>query len=188
MVGEVCGANRKKNAGKCKARPVRKNGEIVNGRCKFHGGMSTGAPKGNTNNRKHGIYTSSYTKEELEHLDQDDVIGNVDNELKLLRVSLNRCVLAEIEWNANPDNANLPVEEIETSKQIVNGKEQKHVKIKRKKPDFQGIQSRLIGRINSLENTKLLIGATKGDVTSQDIAEQIRSAALNMELLTNGAE
>jgi hypothetical protein len=30
---------------------------MANGRCRMHGGKSTGAPKGNTNALKHGYYT-----------------------------------------------------------------------------------------------------------------------------------
>jgi hypothetical protein len=31
---------------------------MPNGRCRMHGGRSTGAPKGNRNNFKHGRYTA----------------------------------------------------------------------------------------------------------------------------------
>jgi hypothetical protein len=31
---------------------------MANGRCRLHGGLSTGAPKGNTNAFKHGHYTA----------------------------------------------------------------------------------------------------------------------------------
>jgi uncharacterized protein YjcR len=31
---------------------------MPNGRCRMHGGMSTGAPKGNKNALKHGRYTA----------------------------------------------------------------------------------------------------------------------------------
>ena len=31
---------------------------MPNGRCRMHGGLSTGAPKGNKNALKHGFYTS----------------------------------------------------------------------------------------------------------------------------------
>jgi hypothetical protein len=32
---------------------------MPNGRCRMHGGMSTGAPKGNRNAYKHGRYTAA---------------------------------------------------------------------------------------------------------------------------------
>ncbi len=32
---------------------------LINGRCRMHGGNSTGAPKGNKNAFKHGFYTAT---------------------------------------------------------------------------------------------------------------------------------
>jgi hypothetical protein len=46
-----CGA-RTRRATPCKA-PA-----MANGRCRMHGGASTGAPKGNKNALKHGHYTA----------------------------------------------------------------------------------------------------------------------------------
>lgn len=46
-----CNAKTRKG-GKCKS-PAMKNG-----RCRMHGGLSTGAPKGNQNARKHGFYSA----------------------------------------------------------------------------------------------------------------------------------
>ena len=34
------------------------NGAMKNGKCRFHGGKATGAPKGNRNALKHGNYTA----------------------------------------------------------------------------------------------------------------------------------
>lgn len=46
-----CGA-RSKRTGKPCQQPA-----MANGRCRLHGGKSTGAPKGNQNALKHGFYT-----------------------------------------------------------------------------------------------------------------------------------
>ena len=46
-----CGA-RTRNGSPCQS-PV-----MPNGRCRLHGGMSSGAPKGNKNALKHGRYTA----------------------------------------------------------------------------------------------------------------------------------
>ena len=35
-----------------------KSPAMANGRCRMHGGTSPGAPRGNTNAYKHGIYTA----------------------------------------------------------------------------------------------------------------------------------
>ena len=49
------------NAPRCGARTRKgtlcKGPAMVNGRCRMHGGKSTGPPKGNTNALKHGHYT-----------------------------------------------------------------------------------------------------------------------------------
>jgi uncharacterized protein YjcR len=39
---------------------------MTNGRCRMHGGASPGAPKGNANARKHGLYTAEAIKEKRE--------------------------------------------------------------------------------------------------------------------------
>lgn len=59
-----CGA--KTRTGKpCKAYAM------PNGRCRMHGGSSTGAPKGNQNSRKHGFFSKYVPKETLE------IMGNL---------------------------------------------------------------------------------------------------------------
>jgi hypothetical protein len=66
-----CGA-RSKSTGQ----PCKKPGVGAGGRCKFHGGMSTGAP-GNQNARKHGLFSAAFkegsagaeTYARLEHMD-----------------------------------------------------------------------------------------------------------------------
>ena len=47
----ICGA-KTRSGGACKTSPM------TNGRCRMHGGKSTGAPKGNQNALKHGRYSN----------------------------------------------------------------------------------------------------------------------------------
>ena len=47
----ICGA-KTRGGGACKTSPMK------NGRCRMHGGKSTGAPKGNQNAYKHGRYSA----------------------------------------------------------------------------------------------------------------------------------
>lgn len=54
-----CGA-KTRNGGTCK------NWAMPNGRCRMHGGKSTGAPKGNQNSKKHGFFSKYIPKETLE--------------------------------------------------------------------------------------------------------------------------
>ncbi len=39
---------------------------MTNGRCRMHGGKSPGAPRGNSNARKHGLYTATAIAERRE--------------------------------------------------------------------------------------------------------------------------
>lgn len=90
--GKVCGA--KTRAGTpCQRRPM------ANGRCSLHGGKSTGAPIGNQNARKHGLYAKYMTEAELALADQMTV-GSVDSELAVLRVKLAAALQAQAEFNA----------------------------------------------------------------------------------------
>lgn len=50
-----CGAKTRKGS-PCQS------GAMRNGRCRMHGGKSTGAPKGNSNALKHGCYTAQATE------------------------------------------------------------------------------------------------------------------------------
>lgn len=43
-----------------------KNGAMDNGRCRMHGGKSTGAPKRNQNSKKHGFFSKFIPEETLE--------------------------------------------------------------------------------------------------------------------------
>jgi|SRR5690625_3420473 len=43
-----------------------KNGAMENGRCRMHGGKSTGAPKRNQNSKKHGFFSKFIPEETLE--------------------------------------------------------------------------------------------------------------------------
>lgn len=41
-----------------------RNRAMANGRCRMHGGKSTGAPKANQNARTHGIYSDALAEDE----------------------------------------------------------------------------------------------------------------------------
>jgi len=46
-----------RDGGHCALKSGYKTDHVGEGRCKFHGGAGSGAPKGNVNAQKHGIYT-----------------------------------------------------------------------------------------------------------------------------------
>lgn len=76
----ICGA--KTRSGKsCQNKPI-----AGKKRCRLHGGLSPGAPKGNKNNLKHGIYSRIFDDSQL-----DDAIamqGDVSRELAIARIQL----------------------------------------------------------------------------------------------------
>ncbi|MBN6210656.1 hypothetical protein JYK21_29700 [Ralstonia pickettii] len=63
---------------------------MANGRCRVHGGSSTGAPK-NTNAVKHGFYSDALLPEERDLYERVE-IGSLDDEIRLARVKLHRFV------------------------------------------------------------------------------------------------
>ena len=85
--GKYCGA-KKRNGQLCKAMAM------ANGRCRLHGGKTSGggAPKNNKNGIKAGNYYSKYlTAEEQATLDGLE-LGTIDNEIGLLRIRLMRAL------------------------------------------------------------------------------------------------
>lgn len=79
-----CGA-KTRAGGQCKA-PA-----MANGRCRVHGGASTGAPKNNRNAITHGFYSDALQPEE-KALWERVKIGGIDDEIRLMRVKLHRLV------------------------------------------------------------------------------------------------
>lgn len=80
---KLCGAKTRKGS-PC-ARPGMKNG-----RCKLHGGMSTGAPKGTQNALKHGLYSRVFSDAQLDEAVAME--GDVSRELAIARLQLANCI------------------------------------------------------------------------------------------------
>lgn len=83
-MAERCGAKTRSGGG-CRTYAM------PNGRCRLHGGLSTGPGPGNTNALKHGFYSNAITADEKE-LYERAPIGGLDDEIKLMRVKLHRLV------------------------------------------------------------------------------------------------
>lgn len=79
-MADKCGA--KTRSGKsCQNKPI-----AGKKRCRLHGGLSPGAPKGNKNNLRHGIYSRLFDDAQI-----DDAIamqGSVSRELAIARIQL----------------------------------------------------------------------------------------------------
>src|SRR5690606_24636193 len=81
----ICGAKTRSGL-PCRNRPM------ANGRCRMHGGKSTGPPKGNKNALKTGEYetiwldTLDTEERELYNLINTDVLKQIEEELRLITI------------------------------------------------------------------------------------------------------
>ena len=81
---------------------------MKNGRCKLHGGLSTGAPKGNTNALKHGIYSKRIQAADLPMVEPiRATIGSIDDELLMVRLQLRRILREQAKADSTYDGLEL---------------------------------------------------------------------------------
>ena len=153
----LCGA---KTRGARGGKPC-KNSGMPNGRCRLHGGKSTGAPPGNKNAVIHGIYAEGLRADERP-LWHEITLGTVDDEIKLLKFQLRRCLVAQRLGEESPTDAQLlEITEIadktETSLSSAGDAkaavpvETKTRSITRHRPDYRALIQRLTGLISTLE-------------------------------------
>ncbi len=149
-MAETCGAKTRSGA-KCK-----NTAKMANGRCRMHGGSSTGAP-GNTNSVKAGsLYSQYLTAEEREQYDALE-LGKVDDELRLTRIRLARALAAEQRANGQPE-----LDEVTNNDGA--GEYVARESRKSKVRDYVKIIDSLTARIESLEKTrKTLVGEGGGN-------------------------
>lgn len=88
-MSEKCGA-KTRSGGTCQ------NSAMQNGRCRMHGGTNPGPAKGSQHALKHGIYSTALTDDEKE-LWGDIEIGNLDNELRMVRIQYLRALKGGVE-------------------------------------------------------------------------------------------
>ncbi len=138
-----CGA-KTRSGEPCKNSPL--VGKI---RCKLHGGKSTGSPSSATNAIKHGIYAK--TLSQAERIQFDDLqSGSVDDELTLCRILLGRALQKEKEHGTK----------LELDEMTATLGADRQVRFKRR--DHSGIIDRLVGRVESLEKTRVRLLGTSG--------------------------
>ena len=95
----ICGAHTKQsNIGICTKGAGTRTNHLKTGKCYLHGGCSTGAPKGNKNAVKHGLY-ETLIKDTLVDNEKDyyenteiDKLAMVDEQIKLLNIRLARAM------------------------------------------------------------------------------------------------
>ncbi|TWI52971.1 hypothetical protein IQ22_02806 [Pseudomonas duriflava] len=131
-----CGA-KTRSGQPCKAHAM------PNGRCRKHGGASTGAPKGNQNARKHGIYSDTLTADEQGMWDEINV-GTLDDDIKIAKLQLRRALIAQAKAEEG-DGLDL---DVETDS---NGPSGSTKTTQRRRRGYEDIINRLLGRIGDLE-------------------------------------
>ena len=84
-MSKFCGA--KTRAGTpCKKIAGQGTDHLGTGKCRLHGGASKGAPKGNKNALKHGIYSRIFSDHELDAA--KEMQGSIETELAIARIQL----------------------------------------------------------------------------------------------------
>jgi len=125
---------------------------MQNGRCRMHGGKSTGAPAGNRNAATPGTIYSRYFTEEEKDLAAQIELGKVDEELRLTRVRLMRALAREAEYGNTLELDSEKREPVIIDGVVVAGAEQ--VTTTSKVRDYTGLIDKLTARIESLERTR----------------------------------
>lgn len=82
-----CGA-KTRSGGTCQYQAGHGTDHPGKGKCRLHGGASKGAPKGNKNAVKHGIYSRLFSDDEMSAA--KEMQGSVENELAIARLQLFR--------------------------------------------------------------------------------------------------
>lgn len=137
---------------------------MANGKCKRHGGKSSGPIeplRGEKSPvRKHGIYEAYYTDEEKA---LDIQLGSVDGELELVRIRLRRTLVARAKWEEEiakgraerqEDGSLVLVEHVEDESVGPEGSVVPTEKKVFRLPDFDKIEQACLARIESLEKTR----------------------------------
>ena len=174
MTAKYCGA-KTRSGEPCKGKAM------ANGRCRLHGGKSTGAPKGSQS--KPGALYSAYYTEEERMLAEELQLGSIDEELKLCRIRLNRALKLEAEQDAEV----LELEKVVETPTVIGGvpiTDDPDVPPVRQKTfvrrDYDAVIHRLLGRIESLEATRQkLISGMRLDLTSSDGSMSPKGAVMD---------
>lgn len=143
-------------------------------RCKLHGGAT---PKGLKNAVKHGLYTKTLSPEE-QALWSEIEVGNIENEIRMMKIMLNRAIELNAAIRQAPNDAkNLAGFELsEISKSSKGGKTDTSFTSKR--PDTTAQIDRFAGRIAMLEKTRaeLIAAAAVSGGEPVDAAQKLTAA------------
>lgn len=160
-MANLCGA-KTRSGSPCQSKAM------ANGRCRMHGGKSTGAPKGNKNNLKAGGIYSQFLTDEEQIISAEMELGSLDEELKLCKIRLMRALKAEAEQQAQVDEFNkLELEALNEAPSLIGGLPDNDELIQTKqfrRRDYGTIIDRLIARIESLETRRASLVQTSLDL------------------------
>lgn len=169
-MAELCGA-KTRSGGSCKGLPM------ANGRCRMHGGPSTGpkVPNNANNAVKHGFYCNALTPEEKTLWDRVE-IGGIDDEIRLMKVKLFRLV----KLSGSADVAELIDSAIEVSKKT--GDDPKlglfdRTEIKVKAARYGDLMVQAVAEIRKLEMTRAQI-----NLANKALAEDADEGFNNTEI------
>lgn len=163
MADARCGA-KTRSGDPCQSR------QMANGRCRMHGGKSTGpidaARPGNSNALKHGIYGDLIRADEMHAVDGVmSTVGKIENELLIARLQLRRALRAQAAADELPDGMEVYETVDREGAESVAAKNE----VKKKLRDYPQIIDRLLARIESLEKTRIALVAGGGAPNDDDM-------------------
>ena len=169
---KICGAKNRQGQ-PCQKRPLKGKS-----RCKNHGGATPTAR--HTGNKKHGLYSAHLTPEEQAQWGGIQ-LGAVDDELRLLRIYLNRCVALDAEISKDPNSTSNSVSMELTEVRRSKRPDGDTLDVTSRRPDVMGRMNWIVGRIALLEKTRAeLVAAAKEsgdgiDDVARDLVNTMRA-------------
>lgn len=160
--------------------PCKQNALKGKTRCKFHGGRSTGPPKGSANHKTPGSLYSRFLTSEEKALADVIELGSVDAELRLTRIRLMRALEAEektlAQIAAGRAEKALEIESVTTHAVSKSVGSQKDVTKKRR--DYAALIDRLTFRIDLLEQRRAALLQSELDASLKrlEIAKRQKEA------------
>ncbi len=150
-MSHICGAKTRSGA------PCQRPALAGKKRCRLHGGASTGAPKGNKNSLKHGIYSRVIREEDREIYDSvATALGSLDHEIAIVRMQLHNTLEAQNRARDGDTDAPAAASGLELQKYVdkdatefTAGPEGVYERV-----DYNGHIDRLTARIAMLEKTR----------------------------------
>jgi hypothetical protein len=149
-MSHICGAKTRSGA------PCQRPALAGKKRCRLHGGASTGAPKGNKNSLKHGIYSRVIREEDREIYDSvATALGSLDHEIAIVRMQLHNTLEAQnnarrdAEEGAKTGGLELQKFHEREASEFTAGDEHVYERV-----DYNGHIDRLTARIAMLEKTR----------------------------------